>query len=172
MNEPESALATLDQHPVKPETRPGADLSAPQRALAEAIVTTGKPVSKLAPRFGINERSVYYWLEGRYVPGFKRYLDYLTDAVLAESRRKVRATAARYGPDVIDRLGKLATGKAKPRHPYEVNAGETVLAYTVGKPAQSQELGIKVPTEHGDVIIVWRSGHDPSVGGTLPDSAR
>ena len=168
MIEPESALALIESPKRNGDRPPGYGLTALQKQVAELIVTTGASSRAIASRFPISDRSVRKWHYDN--EDFRRYLDYLTTRAVQTAQRTVRATLSRHADAAANRLAQLATSHTvKPPHAYQVEAAKAVLERVAGKPSQSQELGVKVPTEHGDVVIVWRSGHDPSIGGTVPD---
>ena len=145
----------------KPQPRPGEDLTPQQRQVAEALVTDGLTWASAAKTCEVPASTVYYWRD--HTPGFVRYVNHLTNAVLSESERIVKIRLAARAPAAADRLAQLATSKrAKPAHPYQVDAASRLLDRTGGKPAPaSVDVGVKVPTEQGDIVIVFHSNARP-----------
>ena len=160
----------------KAQPAPGADLTTRQRKLAECIVSEGVSPTKAARICGIPERTGQAWATK---PEVRRYVGHLVDQALSMAQATVKGRFARLAPQVAERVGELALGKGRrgrPQHAYMDRFCSLVLGQVspAPKPAAS-ELGIRVPTEHGDVVIVWRSSaRHPTdcTCGNAPDCQR
>lgn len=142
----------------KPVPRPGEDLTPQQRQVAEALVTDGLTWAAAAKARDVPTSTVYYWRN--HLPGFLRYVNHLTNLVLSESERIVRIKLAARAPAAAERLGQLATSRrAKPAHPYQVDAASRLLDRVGGRPAPAKmEVAAELPTVPGEPIrIVFRS---------------
>jgi len=142
---------------VKADVAPGFTLSAKQRALCEAIVSDNLTWCAGAHKVGIATSTAYDWRDN--VSEVRRYLDTLTDAALTEARRRVKTTFAAAADEVAQTAVAKAKGKGrhgKPSHPYQHFYTGMILDRVLGKPGQSQELGVKSEPD-GTVTIVWRA---------------
>ena len=152
-----TAIALIEPEVPSPKPAklpPGHDLTPFQRQAVQLSVIVGEPNAKVAGAVGVSERSIQRW---RSTPWWREYGSYLVETVEGEARLHSRAKLARWLPQSSDQLGMIAAGVIDAKSPYQVNASEALHNRVRGKPGQTAEVGVKVPTEHGDVIIVFRS---------------
>jgi len=142
----------------KDTPEPGHDLDPKQRELIELVASENVSGAEAARRCAVPVRTGQSWL---VLPAGRRYLDFLVDHAVSQAQTRIRNTFAQRAPAIAERVSDMAEGKGrhgKPAHPYQHFYAGMVLDRLAPRPAPAQaEVGIKVPTEQGDIIIVWRS---------------
>jgi hypothetical protein len=143
--------------------RPGADLTPQQRAVCEALVTSGLTWAAAARACDVPVSNAYYWRDN--CPGFTAYIDHLVDRDLSDARRRVKIKVAALAPAAADRLGQLATSRrAKPTHPYQVDAASRLLDRLT--PKDQRGVSIEAIQDGDSQVIRVFVGHPP--GKPLP----
>jgi transposase len=164
MNDASSETLPVEATPGQTEAGPGRDLTPKQREAAYLVVTEALSVRKVAQRVHVTPKTIQRW---RQKPEWRRYVDHLLNLAVSEAERNVRAIFASASPRLAQRLVELGEGKGqrgKVKHPYQVDALKEALAQLIGRPSRATptvEAGASVPTDHGRVEIIFRSGGAP-----------
>ena len=138
-------------------TVPGSTLTAEQRALAERMTIDSLNATEAGATLAIPGRTARGWA---LTPAFQDYTAYLTEQAVSEAARRVRNRFARVADSVAETVSRLALGKgrnATPKHPYQRDFCKMVLDRVTPAQAPASEVGLRVPTDHGDIVLVFRS---------------